>query len=182
MLSVSLTCCHVICSHFHYCFQFCISNQNPDSLLLLSLKKERKKVKQLSHVQFFATPWTVAYQHPLSMGFSSKNAGVGCHSLLQGIFPTQGSNLGPLHYRQMLYHLSYREAQTTTNNNKIKIYKTLTKNVNHCFRYLTCFNSFKPQCYDNYQLSIATIMLYDKMTNDSKRLKKYKTIYNNSHV
>ena len=30
----------------------------------------RKKVKLLSHVQLFATPWTVAYQVPLSMGFS----------------------------------------------------------------------------------------------------------------
>ena len=35
-----------------------------------------------------------------------KNTGVGCHSLLQGIFPTQGSNLGLLHCRQILYHLS----------------------------------------------------------------------------
>ena len=29
---------------------------------------------------------------------------VGCHSLLQGIFPTQGLNLGLLHVRQILYH------------------------------------------------------------------------------
>ena len=28
------------------------------------------EVKSLSHVQLFATPWTVAYQAPLSMGFS----------------------------------------------------------------------------------------------------------------
>ena len=28
------------------------------------------KVKLLSHVQLFATPWAVAYQAPLSMGFS----------------------------------------------------------------------------------------------------------------
>ena len=34
---------------------------------------------------------------------------MGCHSLLQGIFPTQGSNPGLLHGRQILYHLSYRE-------------------------------------------------------------------------
>ena len=27
------------------------------------------KVKSLSHVRLFATPWTVAYQNPLSMGF-----------------------------------------------------------------------------------------------------------------
>ena len=31
-----------------------------------------------------------------------------CHSLLQGIFSTQGSNLDPLHYRQILYHLSHK--------------------------------------------------------------------------
>ena len=37
-----------------------------------------------------------------------KNTGVGCHFFLQGIFPTQGSNSGLLHCRQMLYHLSYQ--------------------------------------------------------------------------
>ena len=37
-----------------------------------------------------------------------KNTGVGCHSLLQRIFPTKGSNPG-LHCRQILYHLSHRE-------------------------------------------------------------------------
>ena len=36
-----------------------------------------------------------------------KNTWVDYHFLLQGIFPTQGSNLGPLHCRQIRYHLSY---------------------------------------------------------------------------
>ena len=39
-----------------------------------------------------------------------KNTGVGCRSLPQGIFPTQGSNLGLLcllHCRQVLYHSSH---------------------------------------------------------------------------
>ena len=35
-----------------------------------------------------------------------KNIGVGCHALLQGIFPTQGSNPGLPCCRQILYHLS----------------------------------------------------------------------------
>ena len=39
-------------------------------------------------------------------GTPVKNTGVGCHPLLQGIFPTQGSNLGLSHSRQILYHLS----------------------------------------------------------------------------
>ena len=38
----------------------------------------------------------------------SKNTGVGCHSLLQGIFPTQGSNPGLQHGRQILNHLSHQ--------------------------------------------------------------------------
>ena len=37
-----------------------------------------------------------------------KNTVVGCHALLQGIFPTQGSNPGLLHGRQILYQLSYQ--------------------------------------------------------------------------
>ena len=36
----------------------------------------------------------------------ARNTGVGSHYLLQRIFPTQGSNLGLLHGRQILYHLS----------------------------------------------------------------------------
>ena len=32
-------------------------------------KNSRKKVKSLSHVRLFVTPWAIAYQAPLSMGF-----------------------------------------------------------------------------------------------------------------
>ena len=37
-----------------------------------------------------------------------QNTGVGSLSLLQGIFPTQGSNPGLLHCRQILYQLSHQ--------------------------------------------------------------------------
>ena len=37
----------------------------------------------------------------------AKNTGVGSHSFLQGIFPTQGSNPGLPHCRKILYHLSH---------------------------------------------------------------------------
>ena len=37
-----------------------------------------------------------------------KNAKVGCHALLQGIFPTQGLNPGILHCRWILYRLSHQ--------------------------------------------------------------------------
>ena len=136
----------------------------------------------ISRVHLFATPWTIAHQAPLSMGFSrqeywsrmpcplpgdlpdpgiqpttlnspalacglftssttweapcmlshsivsgslqphrlpqpgssvdgdspGRNTGVGCHALLQGIFPTQGWNPGLLHCRLILYHLSHQ--------------------------------------------------------------------------
>ena len=43
-----------------------------------------------------------------------KNTRVGCHALLQGIFLTQGSNLGLLHCRWILYQLSHRGSPWTT--------------------------------------------------------------------
>ena len=40
------------------------------------------KVKSLSHVRLLATPWTAAYQAPLSMGFSRQESWSGVHCLL----------------------------------------------------------------------------------------------------
>ena len=46
--------------------------------------------------------------HIQSMEFSSLNTGVSSRSLFQRIFPTQGSNQGLLHCRQILYQLNYQ--------------------------------------------------------------------------
>ena len=62
--------------------------------------RERKKLKLLSRVWLFVIPWTVAY--------SRQEYWSGCHFLLQGIFPTQGLNLGLLHCTKMLYCLSHQ--------------------------------------------------------------------------
>ena len=62
----------------------------------------------LSCVRFFATSWIGAHQAPLSMGFPGKNTQMGCHSLFQGIFLTQGLNTGLLHWRQIIYHLNHQ--------------------------------------------------------------------------
>ena len=37
-----------------------------------------------------------------------RSTGVGCHTFLQGIFPTQGLNLGLPHCWKILYHLSHQ--------------------------------------------------------------------------
>ena len=49
-----------------------------------------------------------------------KNTRVGCHALLQGILLTHGSNLGLLHYRQILYLWATREAHIGFNLLKFK--------------------------------------------------------------
>ena len=53
-----------------------------------------------------------------------KNSRVGCHALLQGIFPTQGSNSVLPHCRQILYHqgknfLSHQGSPSCTREKKI---------------------------------------------------------------
>ena len=66
------------------------------------LNTVKVKVKSLSLSDSFQPcglcPWD----------FPGKNTGEGCHFLLQGIFPTQGWNLGLSHCRQTLYHLSHQ--------------------------------------------------------------------------
>ena len=68
---------HTICWHllilvsllFHNALRFLYTNTyRPTPLHIWHLKW--KTVKSLSHVQLFATPWTVAYQAPRSMGFT----------------------------------------------------------------------------------------------------------------
>ena len=58
-----------------------------------------------NRVRLFMIPPTGAHQAPPSMDSPGKNTRVGCHSLLQGIFTTQG--------RQVLYRCSTREARFT---------------------------------------------------------------------
>ena len=76
--------------------------KNADAAVLIS--HETYKCQLLS--RSFVTPRTTACQAALSMEFSKNTAG-GCHPLLQGIFPTQGSTLGLLHSKHIPYRLSY---------------------------------------------------------------------------
>ena len=57
----------------------------------------------LSHFRLFATPWTQPVRLLCLWDSPGKNTGVGCHFLLQEIFPTQGSNPWLLHCGQILY-------------------------------------------------------------------------------
>ena len=50
----------------------------------------QSNVKSLSRVQLFATPWTVAYQTPLSMGFSRQACWSGLPFPSPGDLPDPG--------------------------------------------------------------------------------------------
>ena len=66
-----------------------------------------RKWKSQSRVLPFVTPRTVTTRLFCPWDFPGKNTGVGYYFLIQGIFPTQGSNSGLLHCRQILYQLSH---------------------------------------------------------------------------
>ena len=77
---------------------------------------KKKKWKKKGNKCFFnkegnfdtcsSTTWPTRLLCPWD--FSGKDNGVGCHFLLQGIFLTQGSNLGLPHCRQILYPLGHQ--------------------------------------------------------------------------
>ena len=65
-----------------------------------------KKVKALVTSDFLQPHGLVAHQASLFVEFSRQEYWSGSHSLLQGTLLIQGSNLGFLHCRQILYCLS----------------------------------------------------------------------------
>ena len=66
-----------------------------------------------------------------------KNTGVGSHSLLQGILPTQESNLHLLHCRWILYHLSHQGSAWIVSGKRVIVEDQVLKSVLH-----TIFKTF----------------------------------------
>ena len=70
-------------------------------------------VKSFSRVRFFCDPMDCSLPgSSCPWDFPGNSPGVDCHFLLQGIFPTQGLNLGLLHCKQTLYRLSQHSHNT----------------------------------------------------------------------
>ena len=70
-------------------------------------KPENTGVGSLSLLQQISRPRNRARVSCVAGDSSAQNTKVDSLSLLQGIFPTQGSNPGLLHCRRILYHLSF---------------------------------------------------------------------------
>ena len=75
------------------------------SLPSLTMKESESEVAQSCLT--VCDPITVAYQAPMSMGFSRQEYWSGLPFPSPGDFPDPGIELGLLHYRQILYRLSY---------------------------------------------------------------------------
>ena len=84
--------------------------------------------------------------------FPSKDTGVGCHFLLQGIFPTQGSNTGLLHCRQILYQLSYKGRPT--------IHYSLFSSWLVCWIFLLNFFKFSYYIFQCYDFCLVLLLLF----------------------
>ena len=69
------------------------------------------EVKLLSRVQLFSTPWTVAYQAPLSMGFSRQEYWSGLPFPSPEDLPDPGIEPGSPAFRQTLYCLDLMGVQ-----------------------------------------------------------------------
>ena len=72
---------------------------------------EHSSTQRTSYVKVKVSQWCPALCNPLDCSpwnSPGQNTGVGSFSLLQGIFPTQGSNPGLPHCRQILYQLSHQ--------------------------------------------------------------------------
>ena len=105
--------CHLICDipnlsliQKMVCGQH-ITQTSLKSYIKYGILKVPCAMLSLSVVSDSATPWTVACQALLSMGILQARIWSGLHALLQGIFPTQGSNPGLQHCRWILYCLSH---------------------------------------------------------------------------
>ena len=109
--------------------------------------KWKVKVKSLSRVRLFETPWTVAYQAPLSMGFSRQEYWSGvplpCPRIPEWVKiplfrgssqPTQESSPGLLHCRQILYCLHHQGSHSKwlghlISNQHFEIWENMTVSV-----------------------------------------------------
>ena len=111
--------------------------------------KRKVKVKSLSRVQLFATPWTAAYQAPLSMDFPGKSTGVGCHCLLWKMA------IHTINWGRKAYYLK----------NKYDLF-TFIINYNSIFK-------FNIILVKSYRVSILKLSFMEKMKK-SKDIKKFR--------
>ena len=115
-----------------------------------------------NRVQLLMTWWTAACQAPLPMGFSRQDTGVGCYALLQGIFPTQGSN-------PCLWCLLHWQEGSLPLAPPGKIWRMLTEHIGWSPHHM-CKSHYTPQAYTAIYVNYFSITLEEKMAFLKRRL------------
>ena len=87
--------------------------KNSDQFLIVQPSKIYHQAHHLLKVQVTQLYPTLCDSMDYPWNSPGQNTGVGSHSLLQGIFPAQGSSPGLPHCRRILYQLSHRGTQST---------------------------------------------------------------------
>ena len=98
--------------------------------ILACISESEVKVKSLSCVRLFVTPWTVAYQAPLSMGFSRQEYWSGLPFPSPGHLPNPGIKPGS----------PTLEADTLTSEPPGKPKQMLSLGIYNIFVYCCCCN------------------------------------------
>ena len=119
-----------------------------------------------SRVWPFASPWTNPPDSSVHGDSSGKNSGVGCHSLLQGIFSTQELNRDLLHCRQILWQMSYQGSLPLMMSSNVIFCTASSAGISQGLRYcfiLSCFYMYPkaqtpwPACEDGCSMCLITL-------------------------
>ena len=92
--STNTPCEHLICTQHHDSHWRCKQKRQKFLPTWRFRSNGESEVKLLSCVQLFVTPWTVAHQAPLSMGFSRQECWSGLPFPSPGDFPSPGIETG----------------------------------------------------------------------------------------
>ena len=105
---------------------------------------------------------------------SGKNTGVGCHALLQGIFPTQGLNPGLLHCRWILYCLCHQGSPL----NKLKtLLQTWKKKKWNSFAIYRALIMKKEICFYSFFSKSIGIFFFHCIFHQNSDLNSFKLIH-----
>ena len=121
----------------------------------------------LSHVQLLATQWLYLPRLLCPWDFPGKNTGVGCHYLLLGIFPTQGSNPGLLHWQADSLPLSHQGGPNILHRSAI-LFLILSKGNENVYPHKDLYTNV-PNSFIHNSQKLETVRFYQQEINELGR-------------
>ena len=147
--------------------------------------KNWKKIKRSGETESHSVVSDTLWCHGLYSPWTSpgKNAGMGSLSLIQGIFPTKGSNPGIPHCRRILYQLSHKGSlkRGLKSHVHINMIWWILNKCNKCLNIMLSFSCFISSWANTLNININKMnyeiylkQFYHKLNNIKKLLKEIK--------